>query len=339
MTRQRKILLATVVVAALAAVAVSLEIFARRVRHPATSITLTGDVIKNDVDPAQQTPISGVIVTASAGSANVTARSNPSGLFSIVWNPGRKTDEQVTLTFAHAGYKTLNMIATRPGDQVYIARMEPTHAEPDATPKQAQSPSKTVVINSVRVRYTLTQQSTVDVGSLAKQFVAYNVGNIPCRGRKPCSPDGRWAARETVLPLDAEQGNEFRNVRILCVAGPCAFTQIESNSFLHPARRILVSVLNWSDQTDFLVEADVTRIMATDSVQYAYPFIVGQTMNFGLPPGSEGASAEADLDGQYILFPFGPRLILSWANCSTERSQSGNQIYRCQLKPGYRFAG
>jgi hypothetical protein len=65
--------------------------------------------------------------------------------------------------------------------------------------------------------------------------------------------------------------------------------------------------------------------------------MVGQTMNFALPPGSEGPSIEADLDGQYIVFPMGPDLILSWATCTMEVSKDGNKIYRCQLKPGYQF--
>jgi hypothetical protein len=167
--------------------------------------------------------------------------------------------------------------------------------------------------------------------------VAYNVGNIPCRGRPPCSPDGTWAATNTNLSVDAGEGNEFRNVRVLCIAGPCAFTKVDSGSFAHPARKITLSVLNWSDTTDFLVEADVIRTMVTEAVQHSYPFVVGQTMNFALPPASEGPTIEADLDGQYTVFPLGPALILSWASCSFEVSRDGNKIYRCQLKPGYQF--
>jgi hypothetical protein len=161
------------------------------------------------------------------------------------------------------------------------------------------------------------------------------MGNVPCRGRPPCSPDGRWAAARTTLPLDAGDGDEFSHVRVLCVAGPCAFTKVESEAFARPTRKITISVLNWSDTTNFLVEADVIRTVVRDAIQQSYPFIVGQTMNFALPPGSEGPSIEADLDGQYIVFPLGPDLILSWATCSIEVSKDGNKIYRCQLKPGY----
>lgn len=340
MTRRQKIQLAAAVVIILAAVAVSLKIFKRRAPRPVASVTLVGDVLKQDTDPAQQTPLDGVIVTAAQGSAAVTTHSSPSGFFSLTLDLDPNTGGSVVLTFKRPDYKILKLVATNPGDQLYIARMQPLQSQAPVAPNQPQAaaPAKLIQIKNVRVRYSLNEESTVDVGSLAKEFLAYNVGNIPCRGRRPCSPDGRWAAKVTTLPLDAEAGNEFRNVRVLCVAGPCAFTQIESDSFARPAQRIAVSVLNWSDPADFLVEADVTRIMATDSVQNSYPFLVGPTMNFALPPGSEGPSIEADLDGQYIVFPLGPALIVSWANCSVEASQNGNKIYRCQLKAGYRFA-
>ncbi len=339
MTRRQKLLLAAASVLALIAVAVSLRIARKPAPRPIVQVTLLGDVLKQDSDPTQQTPLSGVIVTAAGGLTSVTTRSGPSGFFSVTLSLDTTTGETVVLTFTHSDYKALKILATKPGDQLYIARMEPVQVQPEASPKQPQTPSKVTEIGNVHVRYSLSEQSTINVGSLAKQFLAFNVGNIPCRGRKPCSPDGRWAATTTTLPLDAEAGNEFRNVRILCVAGPCAFTKIESNTFARPSQRITVSVLNWSDATDFLVEADVTRIMATESIQLSYPFIVGQTMNFALPPGSEGPTIEADLDGQYIVFPLGPALILSFANCSAEASETGNKIYRCQLKPGYRFAG
>ena len=302
-------------------------------------ITLAGDVLKQDADPARQTPLSDVTVTAAAGSALMTTHSSPSGFFSLTVKLDRRRNTRVVLTFTHRDYKTLELVASNPGDQLYVARMQPLRSEPVAAAKQAQALVKIVEIKNVRVRYSLNAQTDVDVGSLAKQFLASNIGNVPCQGGEPCSPDGKWAARKTTLALDAEAGNVFRNVRVLCVSGPCAFTKIDSAAFARPAQRITVSVLNWSDPADFLVEADVTRVMATDSIQHSYPFLVGQTMNFALPPGSEGPSIEADLDGQYIVFPLGPALILSWANCSAEASQNGNKIYRCELKPGYRFAG
>lgn len=338
MTKPQKISIEIVVaVAVIAIVATVIGVFIFRAARPTPLISLTGDVVKQDDDPTQQTPLSGVTVTAVLGSSTVTTRSGPSGLFYLTLKRRVQAGQTVVLTFEHPNYKTLKITTTHPGDQLYIARLQQLQPQEPTTSNPSQALKKMVQISNVRVRYTLKEESTVEVGSLAKQFTAHNVGNIPCRSRPPCSPDGRWAAATTTLALDAEDDNQFRNVRILCVAGPCAFTKILSPAPVNPERKITVSVLNWSDTTNFLVEADVIRTMVADSVRYAYPFVVGQTMNYGLPPLSEGPSVEADLDGQYIVFPLGPDLILDWATCSVEVSHEGNRIYRCQLKPGYRF--
>jgi hypothetical protein len=94
-------------------------------------------------------------------------------------------------------------------------------------------------------------------------------------------------------------------------------------------------VLDWSDTTTFLIEAEVTRTMVTNQVRTSYPFTVDQTMTFALPMDAEGTSIEADLNGEEIIFPLGPRLSLSWATCSVETAVAGSKIYRCELKPGY----
>jgi hypothetical protein len=293
-------------------------------------------VIKDEVDPTQRTPLQGVTIEAITGTKILRTKSEPSGFFSLTLNPGPTKGEPVVLKFDEADYRPLEISTTTPGDQLYVARMEPLQAGERETPVKPQPPGKIVDIRSLRVRYLSKEESTFGVGSLAKQFLAYNTGNVPCRGQQPCSPDGRWKATRTSLALDAEAGNEFRRVRLLCVSGPCAFTKVESGDFPHPSRKITVSVLDWSDTTDFLVEADVVRTMVTDAVQQAYPFIVGETMSFALPPGSEGPSVEADVDGQLIVFPLGPDIILPWATCSREGGPEGEQIYRCQIKSGYR---
>lgn len=301
-------------------------------------ISLDGEVLRQDADPARQTPLADVKIIATAGSRIITtAESKPSGLFTLTLRERLRKDEHVILTFSHPDYKTLQIVPTKPGDQLYIARMQPLKETTESTSASAAAPAKIVQINNVRVRYSVKQESTVNVGSLSKQFTAFNVGNVPCRGRPPCSPDGKWAATMTNLPIDAGDGNEFRNLRVLCLAGPCAFTRIDSPVQNKPARKLTVSVLNWSDTTTYVVEADVVRTMATDLVQYAYPFIVEQTMDYALPADSEGPSIEGDFDGQYIVFPLGPGMLVSWATCSVEVSHEGNKIYRCQLKPGYRF--
>ena len=44
-----------------------------------------------------------------------------------------------------------------------------------------------------------------------------------------------------------------------------------------------------------------------------------------------------DVDGAPIVFPIGPNLSFSWADCETQTEQENNRLYRCELKPGYVF--
>jgi hypothetical protein len=77
--------------------------------------------------------------------------------------------------------------------------------------------------------------------------------------------------------------------------------------------------------------------MVSDMVRHSYPVIFGGSMNFTLPPGAQGPSIEAEMNGLDIVFPLGPKLILSWANCSVEFSPDQTKLYRCKLRPGFRF--
>ena len=237
------------------------------------------------------------------------------------------------LGFESVGYKPLQISESLPLDQLYIARLQPLDS------RQTANPAKTVEIKNIQVRYSYKNESTMGVGSLAKQFTAPNTGNIPCRGQDTCSPDRRWKATKTTLSVDAEEGSEFGNIRVSCIAGPCAFTKTEPDHLGPSQRKINVTVLNWSDTADFLVEADISKTMVTEAVRISYPFVLGETMNFALPPTSEGPSVEAEVGGQYVVFPLGPDLIVSWGTCSMEVSQNGDKMYRCQAKPGYRLAG
>ena len=58
---------------------------------------------------------------------------------------------------------------------------------------------------------------------------------------------------------------------------------------------------------------------------------------FTLPAAAEGLSLEAELNGDAIVFPLGPTLFLSWANCQSFVNKDQSKLYRCELKPGYRF--
>jgi hypothetical protein len=60
-------------------------------------------------------------------------------------------------------------------------------------------------------------------------------------------------------------------------------------------------------------------------------------MSFILPASAEGPSIEADVNGQPIVFPLGPDLIVSWGTCSVKVSPDQTKLYRCDLNPDYRF--
>jgi hypothetical protein len=137
--------------------------------------------------------------------------------------------------------------------------------------------------------------------------------------------------------LHAEEGNEFRNARVSCIAGPCPFTKVESETISRGSRDIEVAVRNWSDTATFLMEAEVVHPMVSDLVRVSYPVIFGDALNFTLPAAAEGVSIQAELNNETIVFPLGPKLLLSWADCRGRVNADQTKVYRCELKPGFRF--
>jgi hypothetical protein len=137
--------------------------------------------------------------------------------------------------------------------------------------------------------------------------------------------------------MDAGAENQFRDARLSCVAGPCPFTRIESDGYSKGGRYINATVRNWSDTTTFVLEAEVFRPQITNTIQRAYPIILGRALHFSLPNSAEGPSIEAELDGNQIVFPLGPDASLSWASCEVRIEKDQTKVYRCELKPGYAF--
>jgi len=301
-------------------------------------LRIKGAVIRRDTDTRRELPISDVAVTASDGTTSVTRQSGASGFFDIsfpgeVW-PGRT----VILTFAHPDYEPLKIKALsgfRLADkELYVAAMEP---KPEKT--SAGRDGSEILVSNVRVRYTVNSRTELNIASAAKTFQVINKGNIPCDRQSPCSPDGNWKAATGSISLDAGVDNEFANVRASCIAGPCPFTRIDSNGFVQGGRNITVNALNWSDTATFLVEAEVRHTSVVSNIREFYPVVFGQTLNFTLPQSEEGVSLEAEVDGAPMVFPLGPDLYLSWANCaaSFNTGPEKGSLYRCELKPGYRF--
>jgi outer membrane translocation and assembly module TamA len=85
------------------------------------------------------------------------------------------------------------------------------------------------------------------------------------------------------------------------------------------------------------MEAEVFRTMMTQREHWSYPAIFGDGFSFTLPATAESLSMEADIDGQTIIFPLGPALMLSWATCDDGTNPDQGRIFRCTLRPGYRF--
>jgi len=137
--------------------------------------------------------------------------------------------------------------------------------------------------------------------------------------------------------MDAGEGAQFRNARVSCIAGPCPFTRIDFDGFSRGGRTIKVSVRNWSDTTVFLFQAEVFHPQIDNIIRLAYPVILGSSLNFTLPPSAEGPSIEADVNGEDIIFPLGPKPDLSWAACNVSVDKNQAKFYRCDLKSDYRF--
>jgi hypothetical protein len=293
-------------------------------------VTITGAVTVKDGDPRKQLPLAGVEISVANNSTEPPVKSDSSGFFSLKLPQGLRRGQPVMLTFRHPDYHPLDLPEFA-GDKLYIVQLIPLSKSTDAPNRSA------IAVGNVRVRYSIKAMRTVNVGSAVKTFQVENVGNIPCKGRPPCSPDGKWKAAIASASLDAGPGNEFQNARVSCISGPCPFTKIESDEFSRASQRITATARDWSDPATFLVEAEVVHTMQSPIEHQSYPVIFGEAFSFTLPTDAEGVSLEADIAGETIIFPIGPELFLTWANCSARVNREQSSVYRCELKPGYRF--
>jgi hypothetical protein len=293
--------------------------------------SIRGAVLEQNTDPRKESPIADVEVTAITGSTSSVFRTGSSGYFNIILRRWIRRGQPITLKFRHPGYQPLDLNETV-ADKIYVVHMAPIPPKVQPEPNRPE-----VAIANVKIRYSMKTTAAVNVGSAAKTFEVANTGNVPCNGREPCSPDGRWKAALASIYLDAGQGNEFRNARLSCIAGPCPFTKVESDGYSRGGNKINAAVLNWSDPTTFLLEAEVYHPMGSEVIRESYPVIFGRTLNFSVPGTAEGQSIEADVNGEAIVFPLGPTFCLSWADCKVAINKDQTKTYRCELKGGYRF--
>ena len=77
--------------------------------------------------------------------------------------------------------------------------------------------------------------------------------------------------------------------------------------------------------------------MLSEMIRHSFPAIFDRSMSFTLPATAQGPAIEAEVGGAGIVYPLGPSLKLSWANCSMELEPDRTKLYRCELKPDYTF--
>jgi hypothetical protein len=261
-----------------------------------------------------------------------SVHSDASGFFAIPIPWHMRAGEKLTLGFRHPDYQQLDLPGVS-GNRLCIAHLVPLGTA------RAAPPGPVVSISNVVVQYSISTTTTVNIGSAVRTFQAVNRGNVPCRDRRACSPDGKWQAVQATVTLDAGPDHEFHNARASCIAGPCPFTRIQGDGVVlsRDGRKMTVSALDWSDTATFLLEAEVYKPLLSNMLRQSYPLIFEQALTFTLPPAAEGVSIEAEMDGTRIVYPLGPSLFLSWATCQLLINKDKTRVYRCELKPGYRF--
>jgi hypothetical protein len=340
----KRLIWTMIALAAALLIGLFLSLRAHRLRQIAErlSVPIEGAVIQADADPNKQLPLADVIITASDGTRSAATQSDASGHYKLVLTKRVLSDQPITVAFRHPRYQPLQITVPtgriETPSELHVVAMVPILATHPQKIPAGPTPPLTLV-SDIRVRYTINNRSESNIGSTVKTFQVVNKGDVPCNHQLPCSPDGKWKAASATVSLDAGQDNSFSNITASCIAGPCPFTRIDSSGFIHGGRHISITALNWSETTTFLMEAEVYHTAINAEVRELYPVIFGQTLNFTLPPTQEGVSLEADVDGAPMVFPLGPNPSLSWATCSVRNGQEQEKttVYRCELKPGYRF--
>jgi hypothetical protein len=294
----------------------------------AQPLSLRGAVIVQDADPQKQLPIAGVAISADDDLASDQTNTDASGFFALKLRKPVRKGHPIVLHFHHPLYRSFDL-TDYVSNHLYVIHLIPlSTSAPQNLPR--------VKVSNVRIRYTIKTMSEMNVGSAVKTFEVMNKGNVPCKSQRPCSPDGKWKAAVGGTTMDAGVGNEFRDVRASCIAGPCPFTKLEGDSLPQGLQKITVNARDWSDTATFVLEAEVFRSIMSQAAFWSYPVIFGDGLSFTLPSDAESVTIQAELDGQSIIFPL-PAVSLSWAACDDIVNPDKAHVYRCTPKPGYRF--
>jgi hypothetical protein len=298
--------------------------------RPMQPQTLRGAVVVSSDDVDKRVPIGNVRVSVAGGLASQDSWSDSEGFFALSLNKRVKAGQPIILEFRHLEYRPLDLTLFA-SDRIVEARLMPV------IPPPAANRLPHIVVSNVTIRYSVKTTTLVNVGSVAKTFRVVNAGNVPCDRRLPCSPDKKWKAALGSETLEAPGGNVFSNARVSCISGPCPFTRIRTDEYSRGGPTIHVTVLNWSNTTTFLFEAEVYHSMINNSSRTSYPVIFGQTLHFTVPAEAEGVCINADIGRDSIVFPLGPEPRLSWAQCTETVGPHHTEVYECELNPGYDF--
>ena len=311
-------------------IVVAVILLARDLR-PRRLRSIVGSVVTLNPDPRKQASIADVEITAVDGDEVAKSRSDSSGFFQAA-SPNRDLARQDGKSEA----STPGLRA--PGHNRGAGRQDlrcPYGTAPGRGTRGGERAGGVAVRSSREI--CDEKPDGRECREHGKVFEVPNTGNVPCNQSRPCSPDGKWKAAARGESFDAGEGHEFRNPRVSCIAGPCPFARIGPQTLTGNGRKLNVDVLNWSDTTTFLFEAEVIQARAGDAVHQLYPAIFGRNMSFTLPATAQGPSIEAELNGLAVVFPLGPSLGLSWAACNLQITPDKTKRYTCELKPGYNF--
>ena len=195
---------------------------------------------------------------------------------------------------------------------------------------------RSTTVSNVRVRYSTKAMRTINIGTAVKTFEVVNKGNVPARASLRARPMDDGKRRSDRPPWMQASATSFKTPgsRALRARAPLRKSNPTISEKQPEDHR---NCRNWSDPATFLrgsrggphhAESHGPRIVSGD---------LRSALNFTLPTDAEGVTLEADLAGETIIFPLGPDLLLSWANCNARVNPDHTSVYRCELKAGYRF--
>ncbi len=174
--------------------------------------------------------------------------------------------------------------------------------------------------------------------SLPVTSVGYSLDNS--------SSTSAWAAQSIDGPVSSPNGWHTLHVKVWNDKGGVCVTDISVDvvasgaTAVIPADAVKVSSIqtlgNWTAIHDGGTpgsSSGTISLVSTPSLTGTARLFANQFNNFG------GERYSAQFDGVDMVFPLGPDLYLSWANCAVRTGSDAGKstVYQCELKPNYRF--